>query len=164
METRARGVQGFERDDFERLHGGMKMKTTARKKKRSGFTLIEAMIGVFVITIGLSGYLASYVQALRTTKVAQSHFRANCLARNRLQRALMLDYDNLPALAEDDVAITALGQLSPDGTYKRTTVVDTNVYDNCTLISVRVNFPIPGRGTSYEPVDVTSLLTPEMLQ
>lgn len=55
-----------------------------RKKKQAGFTLLEAVISMAVVTVGLIGVLASFAAAIGSTSMVQS----DTIARQKATEAL----------------------------------------------------------------------------
>jgi Tfp pilus assembly protein PilV len=62
----------------------MKPKAKCRRAGQRGFTLLEAMISTFIVTVGLVGLLAVFALAVSSTQTVQMDF----LARQRAMQAL----------------------------------------------------------------------------
>ena len=138
-----------------------------RRKKvsaRGGFTLLEASIAGFIFMIVIIGFSSAYIGSIKTQKLAISNFKANCICRNRLQRAMSMDYTSLWALAESNKWVTADGYASATGTFKRTTIVVPDYIPHAPKVSVRVWYPLPFGELSAQTVIVSSLIAPEMMR
>jgi hypothetical protein len=131
---------------------------------KGGFTLIEATIAGFIFMIVIIGFSSAYIGSIKTQKLAISNFKANCVCRNRLQRAMAMDYTSLWALAESNRWVTADGYVNATGTFQRTTIVDPNYLPNGTKVTVSVWYPRPFGDLSAKPVIVSTLIAPEMIR
>jgi prepilin-type N-terminal cleavage/methylation domain-containing protein len=100
-----------------------------------GFTLIEALIGIVILSISFSGICGLIVQASKMTSMSHSQYAAVNIAKNRLERARTLDFNDLWSLAEDDVLVDVNGSPDPNGHFRRTTLV-TSVETNLTELLI----------------------------
>lgn len=132
-----------------------------RRSRRAGFTLVEAMIASALFFVISGGFIAAYISGMRTHRMASDYYRAICIARNRIQRARTLEYDSLNLLTEIDRPVDQNGNPSIDGQFRRTTLVS-NTVPECTMISVDVNFPLPGGGVSAEGMQLHTMITEGM--
>ena len=116
--------------------------------------------------IVIIGFSSAYIGSIKTQKLAISNFKANCVCRNRLQRAMAMDYTSLWALAEsnENERVTADGYINDTGTFWRVTIVDPNYLANATKVTVRVWYPLPFGDLSAKPVSVSTLIAPEMIR
>ncbi len=116
--------------------------------------MIASVIFV-IVSLGFTyGFLSSY--SLQFT--ASRHYTANFIARNRIQHAVILGFDNIWAMGESNVTVNADGGTSNTGLYTRSTSIDTNYSANCIMVTVDVNFPTM-QGMSPAPVTMSTLLT-----
>ena len=134
----------------------------AKNKKRRGFSITEVLISMLIFSITAIGFTQAILSSMRTHLMARDYYTGSCLARNRLQRGSIMDYNSLDLLAEDEVRIDADGNADPNGAFERTTVVNQNVAPNCTEISVAVRFPDRVTGLSTTAVEVVSRITEGM--
>jgi prepilin-type N-terminal cleavage/methylation domain-containing protein len=82
------------------------------KNRNKGFSLIEVIIGVAVLTILLTPVVKQLAQTMRTNRLAKEQQYANESAEYLMEYAQKVNYSDLTALSDDD--IEALGD---DGTY-----------------------------------------------
>lgn len=67
----------------------------------SGFTLIEVMITIFLITVGVMAVAKMQVQALQADRVAYNQTEAAMYAANKAEELINLDFDDAE-LSEGD--------------------------------------------------------------
>ena len=106
-------------------------------QRRSGLTLVEVVIAVFLLGMCISGACALVLHTKKLNDVARAHYVAANIARNRLERARTIDFTALSLLAEYDVVVDHNGNPDPNGNYSRSTAV-TNVKANLAEVSVTV--------------------------
>lgn len=126
-------------------------------RSKDGFTLAEMMVASFIFLIVSTAFTAGLLTAMRTQLMASDYYKATCLARNRIQRARTLAFDNISMLAETDVTIDDDGNETSSGDFKRTTIVS-NVSSVLIDLTVRVYFPMPRGGVSPEPVESNTMI------
>ncbi|MFN2352364.1 MAG: prepilin-type N-terminal cleavage/methylation domain-containing protein, partial [Kiritimatiellia bacterium] len=73
-------------------------------RRTGGFTLVEVMVAGAIFLLFCAGFFSVYLAAMSTQRAAVNHYRALCLARNRVQRARTMPYGSLGLLVEADVA------------------------------------------------------------
>ncbi len=132
-----------------------------QKNKRVGFTLVEALISSALFFVIAGSFVAAYISAMRTHRMASNFYRATCIARNRIQRARTLDYDSLALLSEVEASVDENGNRDLSGHFQRTTSISNTVLA-CTRIRVNVKFPISGGGVSPEGVEVHTMIAEGM--
>ena len=137
---------------------------TRKRRRLAGFTLVEVMVASAVLLIVSSGIIAGIISALKAQANAADHYRATCIARNRIQHARSVDFYSLNLSSETNVMVDGLGNLctsATTGDYRRTTMI-TSVNSNCMLVTVQVWYPeAPGR-LSTQPVEIVTMLTDKM--
>lgn len=136
-----------------------------RRVRRSGFTLMEVLMTLFLMMIVLAGAYKVMVSAADLSRSARHHYLAINLAKNRLERARNFAYGDLNLLAENNVVIDDNGTPDTAGTFRRSTVVVTNYAPNLTKITVTVGMKNRKTGAwvvggSTESEVVASLFTP----
>jgi hypothetical protein len=146
-------VEGF----YPRILSGERMMKDRHARKRA-FTLVELMIASGILLAMLGGFMALMITAIRTQVMSSDYYRATCIARNRVQRARVVEFASLPLMAETVAPVDENGNQSPSGRFRRTTVV-TNASGNCSLVTVQVWFPVPNGHLSQQSIDVTTLIT-----
>jgi prepilin-type N-terminal cleavage/methylation domain-containing protein len=128
-----------------------------------GFTMIEVMIASSVLLLFIGGFFASFVVGIRALDMSVNHYRANSIARNRIQRARSFAYESLPLLSESETAVDRFGNVDISGDFRRTTVISTNTptAPHTVLIQVGVRFPLRDNQFS-EKVEVENLIAVRM--
>ena len=132
---------------------------------RSGFTLTEVMVASGILLLFVGAFFSALIMGVRALDMSTNHYRANAIARNRIQRARTFDYSSLPLLAEEDARIDRYGNLDPTGTYRRSTRINTNTATApyTVMIEVGVRFPVRGRGEALsEPLKMETLIAVRM--
>lgn len=137
------------------------MKTLYRRR---GFSLPETLVALLVFALVSTGFLSSYVAAMRTQKMSGDYYLASCLARNRIQRALRVDFNSIPLMVETLAPVDEDGNLSINGRFKRTTIVTAKTattYD--VLVKVSYKPPASLSSVTVKPVEVRTLVHEKML-
>jgi hypothetical protein len=62
-------------------------------------------------------------------------------------------------MAENNVAIDYEGNLLPNGFYRRTTTVTTNIAPHLVKMEVEVRYPHRGTNLSVQPIKVSTLIS-----
>lgn len=73
-------------------------------KKGSGFTLLEVMIALVILSIGMLGLTALQVIAMRSNAFSSEMTYATMLAENRLEAFRNMDYDSVSSGSENIAA------------------------------------------------------------
>lgn len=129
-----------------------------RSGSAAGFALMEVMVASAIFTIAAVGFARAYVTAIRTQTMAKNHYRATCIARNRIERARGTEFASMPMLAETDRRVNELGSADSTGGYLRTTTVDTNLPPNAVSVTVSVKYPDRMTVVSTTPITVSTLI------
>lgn len=108
-----------------------------RPRLRSGMTLIEVVIAVFIFGIVIGGACMLVVQTRQGTDNARAHYVAINIAKNRLEKGRTFGFDQLSVFVEDEVLVDVSGAADSGGNYRRTTVVS-NVTSNLVEMVVTV--------------------------
>ena len=88
-------------------------------KNKKGFTIIEAMVAIFVLTLGIVAVLCLFPLSLQTRKFSEMKTVASQLAQAKIEEIAIHSYDDIPIGTIDE------GQLdSPFGAYTRQLVVN----------------------------------------
>jgi Tfp pilus assembly protein PilV len=104
---------------------------------KTGSTLTEVVVSLFLLTLFMGGAYRLMTQALWANQQARDHYVAINLAASRLERARNMNTD-LSLLAENQVVMTAIGTPISTGSYRRTTTI-TSVASNLTELVIRVD-------------------------
>lgn len=128
---------------------------------RAGFTLVEVMIASTILGLVMLGFHAAFLGALRTQFMAEDHYAATAVARNRLQRALSMDFDSLALLDETATRVDARGTPDANGSLMRHTYVS-NVSPDCVYVACTIYFDLRRGGGQSEPIQLTTMRTRNM--
>ncbi len=133
-------------------------------KATSGFTLVEMMVAGTLFLLFCAGFFSAYLAAMGTQKMAANHYRALCLARNRIQHARATEYSSLELLAESSNAIDAFGNPDTAGGFQRTTTIipATNTPAKISEFTVQVWYPAHRGRLSAAPVEQSTLISDPM--
>jgi type IV pilus assembly protein PilV len=70
-------------------------------KKQSGFTLVEVLVGITILTIGLLGVAKMQMSAIQGNFMSGSTSAALCLAEEKMEELMVTDFNNA-ALDDSD--------------------------------------------------------------
>ncbi len=134
------------------------------RHSRAGFTLTEVMVASVILVLFLGAFFSAFIMGIRALDMSANHYRANAIARNRIQRARSFDYSSLPLLEELEVRIDRNGNLDPNGTFRRTTMINTNTVSapHTVIVEVGVRFPVRTRRTLSEPLTMETIVATRM--
>lgn len=90
-------------------------------KSRAGVSIIEALIALVVFALFITGATKLLMTHRRMTDMAQSHYLAANIAKNRLELIRSFEYDVLGRFLEDKVTVDSRGLPDETGTYRRST-------------------------------------------
>ena len=127
------------------------------KMKDAGFTLVEVMVASLILVLVTSGIIGGIISALKAQANASDHYRANCIARNRVQHARTLAFDSFSLLAESNRMVDSDGNLSSTGEFLRTTIA-TNVATNSMNITVKVWYQVSPGTFCDQPVQIQTMI------
>ncbi|MDZ4199262.1 MAG: prepilin-type N-terminal cleavage/methylation domain-containing protein [Kiritimatiellia bacterium] len=133
---------------------------------RRGFTFLETIAAMAILGLALTGFYRVLIQSARTRQAAHHHYVAVIIANNRIERAKNLRFEDLPLLAESQVAVDQLGSPDTAGTFLRSTVVAPNQGGDprVTRLTVTVRAPSMRRdGSGTRPSESVSTLLTEYL-
>lgn len=135
-----------------------------RSKTTSGFTLVEMMVAGTIFLLFSAGFFTAFITAMGAQRMATNHYRALCLARNRIQHARAMEYSSLDLLAETFNAVDESGNPDPVGRFRRSTIIgpDTNTTAKISQITVQVWFPAHRGRLSSAPVVQSTLISNPM--
>ena len=136
----------------------------AIRDKRAGFTLTEVMVASGVLVLFLAAFFSAFIIGIQALDLSVNHYRANAIARNRIQRARSFDYSSLTLLEEIDTRIDHHGNLDINGGFRRTTRINTNTVSapHTVIIEVGVRFPIRSTGRLSEPLMMDNIIAVRM--
>ena len=112
----------------------------ARRTSRSGMTLVETIVALCILSMCIGGICALIVSARELSDRARSHYTAVNIAKNRLERASALGFDQLPDFHEADVVVDHSGNPAAYGHYRRSTTVleaGTNLRELVVAVEIR---------------------------
>ena len=104
------------RNGFTRLNP-RRARCSLKANNLTGFTLIEVLLAVFIVTIGIGGVMAVCPLGVQTAKSAQMASVGSYLAQEKLEELLSKPYND-PALAPGS-ALEDYGVITGFNPYKR---------------------------------------------
>ena len=123
--------------------------------ENSGFTLVEVMVAILILGLCMGGLCQLAANARQLSDMARSHYTAINIAKNRLERAKTVEYDELQFLTENDVVIDASGRADSTGNYRVNTSVSqsqTNLMELVVTVGMRnpLSLAFEGEGESIQ--------------
>jgi len=125
--------------------------------KSEGFTLVEVMISSMILLMVSCGIMAGIISAIKTQANAADHYRATCIARNRIQHARTISFGSYNSISESVVRIDQDGILCSTGDFRRSTS-STNVGTNVMSVTVDVWYSVKPGVLCTEPVKVQTYI------
>lgn len=116
-----------------------------------GFTIIEILLAVFLLTTGIAGVMAMFPLGVQTAKSAQMASVGSYLAQEKLEEVVSKSYDD-PALSASS-SIENYGSITGFNLYRRETSVSCVRPDNLSEVSCAydlVNDPTPMKKVQVE--------------
>jgi prepilin-type N-terminal cleavage/methylation domain-containing protein len=107
---------------------------------RSGMTLIETLVALFVLGICIAGMCGLVVTVKQVNDRARDHYTAINLAKNRTERAKMFDFAEVPEFAEIGTVIDKHGSPTSAGRFQRittVTAVKSNLYEVVVEVKIK---------------------------
>ncbi len=109
-------------------------------KNTSGFTFVELMIALFLLTIGILGMFSMQLHAIKGNSTAMIITNESNWASDRIEKIIATDYD---LLADGNTT-------SPDGKYQISWTVDSNTTTpNTKSVNVKVFNTMTANTVSY---------------
>ena len=112
----------------------------AHPRRREGFTLVEVIVAIVIIGITSVTFIALSLTSYRELQLSSDYYRAVSLARNRIERIRIMDYDTILNLSEAEHRVDGNGNADAEGAYRRETEV-TPLTANLVEVTVTVSFP-----------------------
>jgi type II secretory pathway pseudopilin PulG len=103
-----------------------------------GMTLIEVVISIALVALVVVSLFAAVTQTSVFSQRIDRFYTASYLAQRRIDMLKRLDFDLIQFAEETDVRIDADGNQDANGTYARTTEVETDYNGNPFLLKVKV--------------------------
>lgn len=107
-----------------------------RQFSQYGFTLVEVLVSVVLLAMVIAGSYTLIGRATALMRSARNHYVALNLCKNRLERARIMAYRDLPLLAETNMQVDANGVVSSLGDFRRSTILGTNAAAGMTELIV----------------------------
>ncbi len=92
-------------------------------KNKKGFSLIEIIISVFVLSVGILGLVAAFPRGSKIQKQVESQAIANNIAQEKMEELLSLMYEEIPLGIIEDSARISSDPLDGFYKFKRTTQI-----------------------------------------
>jgi len=97
-----------------------KPKRYIQRDRDKGFTLLEVLIAILILSVGLLGMASLTVAIIKGNKLSSDLTTATTLAQDKMEDVRRLGYSGTPAT--DDTNTEAYGTITGYATYKRVTV------------------------------------------
>ncbi len=124
-------------------------RNTFNSGNNQGFTLIEIMVGIFLLVVAMLGVISVTAVVIKSNQLSEMITTATTLAKDKIEQAKNDGYDGLTANAVEvdyaNKASTVQATVASDSIYKRTLKVsadDTPVAATKT-VEVKVQWPPP---------------------
>jgi len=128
-----------------------------QRRKQAGHTLVEVMVASIVLLMVSAGIMTGIIAALKAQANASDHYRATCIARNRIQHAKTISFNSYNAITENLVRVDQDGFYSSTGEFRRSTLVSV-AGTNCMNVTVDVWYSVRPGVWSTEPVSVQTMI------
>ena len=101
------------------------------KKGNHGFTLLEVLIGIIILSVGLLGMAALTVGIINGNTFSKNSSTATTLAQDKMEELRAQNYSDVAGETKASLA-------SPFANYKRQVVVDTATLTDMQIVTVTV--------------------------
>ena len=95
----------------------------SNKDPKAGVTLVEVMVAILILGLCIGGLCQLAANARQLSDMSRTHYTAINIAKNRLERAKTVDYDELKFLVENDIVVDPSGRADSSGHYRVNTGV-----------------------------------------
>lgn len=95
---------------------------THGSKSRAGSSIVEALCSLVVFALFITGATKLLMTHRRMTDMAQSHYLAANIAKNRLELVRSFEYEERDRFGEDKVRVNSVGLPDETGDYRRSTL------------------------------------------
>ncbi len=112
------------------------------KRQEDGLTLIEVVIAIMILALCIGGLCQLFVNINQLNQMSQAHYTAINIAKNQIERAKTLEYNNLLLIKELDGIVNSSGANDPNGFFKITSNISTV---NSNLVELTVSVGIKDR-------------------
>ena len=111
-----------------------------KSKKRTGTTLIEALIAMAIFSIFTTGSCKLLIAHRKIMDMARDHYTAANIAKNRYEMARTFDFAQISDLSESAIMVDGNGIASDHGHFLRTTeisLLNTNAYELTITVNIQ---------------------------
>ena len=119
--------------------------------EKSGFTIVEVVVAILILGLCIGGLCQLAVNSRQLSDMARSHYTAINIAKNRLERAKTVEYDEIRFLAENGIIVDASGRADSTGQYRIDTGVSqagTNLMELVVTVGIRNRMSLVFEGES----------------
>lgn len=132
-------------------------------KSNKGITIIECIVASVLMLLALGGILSLFMQNIKAGKMVDYSYISANLAKNRIERVREIRREQglsvLPSLSEENVYLDRNGAPSPNGDFRRTTIIDNTYGVNLVKVTVKVDYRIMGIWSPL-PVEIVTVVSP----
>jgi type IV pilus assembly protein PilV len=109
---------------------------TCKRSNEKGFTLLEIIIAISILTFGILAVASMQVSSMRGNSFAGSVTEATALAGDRLERLIALSYDDSLLNDDNGNGSDGLNDTGDDADYDDIRVMDPVTYTVCTNLAI----------------------------
>ncbi len=134
---------------------------SVKRATAGGFTFVEVVVAMGLLALVLAGCFGLMMATMRVRQASHDYYAAIMIANNRLERAKTVTFDNIPLLAESEVNVDEVGTPTVEGTFMRSTEIETGWAGDARLtrVTVTVSPPMRGRSGTRTEASVSTLIT-----
>ncbi|MDA0321555.1 MAG: hypothetical protein O2923_02405 [Verrucomicrobia bacterium] len=99
------------------------IRATKRSRLSEGSSIVEAVSSLFILGMFISGAAEYSLSCKQLSDSARSHYQAVNIAKNRLERTKVMDFDHLEYFTEDRVRVNMSGVPDDRGHFRRSTTI-----------------------------------------
>lgn len=114
--------------------------------RKSGMTVLELTIALGILVLVMSAAFPMVDAMVSRFQMARDHYVATTLCQGRIERTRGVPYSDITLMAEKGIAVDDFGNASPNGRFRRTTVVRRDTPEaGLTTMTVRTQICICSR-------------------
>lgn len=113
------------------------MRIINQSRHKKGMTIIEALVAVFVLALSIGGGSKMVVMTMKLSDLAKDKNTAVNLAKNRIERISVSDFDDFPMWRGSNVVSNSQGNPDTEGQFQIDTEV-TYIQTNLAEVVIQV--------------------------